>query len=86
MINIQNPTIKELYEYYTKAFNNQNNDINTRIKVKRCMDLIEACVVIYERKEELDEEEIEDLKVRYNEGFRPAFPEDIKRIYEKNKK
>ena len=80
---IENEQVREIFNNWKEVWKCEENDLNLRSKAYTIMQVIKALVAIYEGNIELDEEEIEDLFIIWDNsriGF--VLPEEIRKIME----
>lgn len=78
---IENEVVSKIYDRCEKIFDDTTVSDKTRIKYYEKMYLIQIIATIYES-DEYDDEEIDDIFIRYGEGgIKPAFKEDLRNIF-----
>lgn len=78
--------VERWFSHFRKVFYHTDEPVMKRVNAKVIMELIRNIKFIYEDGIELDEEEIDDMFLAYDERFRPVFPENFKEIMEKLKR
>jgi hypothetical protein len=81
-VNIKNKQVNEIYRRWKKIWTNKDLPLESRLKAYSILQIIEALVLIYEENEVLNEEDIDDLFIKYGEGCRLVLPEEYPRLLE----
>jgi hypothetical protein len=81
-LNIKNKQVDEIYRRWKKIWTNKDLPLESRLKAYSIIQIIEALVVIYEESEVLNEEDIDDLFIKYDKDCRPISPEEYPRLIE----
>lgn len=82
----KNECVERWFSHFRKVFYHTEEPVMKRVNAKVIMDLIQNIKFVYEDGIELDEEEIDDMFLAYDERFHPVFPEDFQKILEKLKR
>ncbi|PLS18875.1 hypothetical protein CVD28_00295 [Bacillus sp. M6-12] len=83
---IENKQVQEIYERWNGVWHNTEQSMEVRLKAYSILQVIEALTLIYEKNEELHEEEIDDLFIAWGEKIKPLFPENKEKLREQIKK
>lgn len=81
-MNIENEQVQEIYSRWNNVWKRKENDLETRLKAYSMLEMIKALVLIYEANNKLDEDEIDDLFIHWNDKLKPLFPEDKPKLLE----
>lgn len=84
-LEVNHPQAKEIYEQLHEVYANTTLDEATRITTYEKIQLLEALVLIYEKNETLNDDEIDDLFVKYGPHYKPLFPEHYPMLLENMK-
>ncbi|MET3505465.1 hypothetical protein [Halalkalibacter oceani] len=77
---IENKQVKEIYDRWNRIWGNREADLESRLKSYVIMKHICVLVGIYESNSELDDEQVDELFIKYDEDFKPILPEEIPRL------
>ena len=74
------------FSFFQDIFNNTKKSTMERVHASVFLEITRNMMFLYEKEMKLDEEELDDMFLAYDETFRPVFTEELFRISENMKK